>query len=276
MSGKKQRPPLQDIPFGSGMTADTRPPAITDQPYRDKIERGEPVDSRVRISADEPFNVLRWRCERFCKETFEAVGLPDPFSFIHDDPEQHALDGHFVTCGGYAEVQRVYGLGYRLAAAVYRPEREDHSDICFAVQMAVIITRFDQLKAGAEGYSMTMLADYAAQYGAALGRLAEMRGLKIAHEDNAISGRKQRESNRRKGKQSKRRKWAEELADLITSWDEIPDSHDPLVVDALEADRKIFRDGENVVCVVDGKETKLARITFEKRYLRPSLKSRGQ
>ena len=95
------------------------------------------------------------------------------------------------------------------------------------------------------------------------------------HERLAISGINEIERNREKGKRPKRRKWADELAELIISWDEIPDSNDPLIIETLETDLKIYRDGEDVVCAADGNVTKLARTTFERRYLRPSLKRRG-
>lgn len=175
----EKREPLKDIPVGSGMTAGTRPPAITDQPYRDKVERGALVDSRVRMSADESFYTLRWRCERFCKEAFEAEGLPDPFSFIHLNGKQHPLEGHIVTGGGEAEVARVHHVGYRLAAVELAPPSEDHTDLCYASRMARIITRLDILKADADNRPETRAALIlsGAQFGSALGRLAAEKGL---------------------------------------------------------------------------------------------------
>ena len=89
-------------------------------------------------------------------------------------------------------------------------------------------------------------------------------------------GRHQREENSERGRKPKRRRWADELADMVGSWDEIPKSSKPLEIETLECDLILYRDGERVVCSIEGKESSLARSTFEKRYLRPSLKLRGQ
>lgn len=98
----------------------------------------------------------------------------------------------------------------------------------------------------------------------------------FAHLENSILGRERREHNREIGRRSKRRRWADILAKQVTSWEEIPDSSDPLEIETLEADLRIYRDGKNVICVIDGREKKLARSTFEKNYLRPALRQRGQ
>jgi hypothetical protein len=78
----------------------------------------------------------------------------------------------------------------------------------------------------------------------------------------------------------KPKEWATILAAEVDSWLEIPDSaHSALEVERLEFDLRLYRDGKRVVCLInDGEGTKtseLAKSTFEKYYLRPSLKKRG-
>lgn len=97
----------------------------------------------------------------------------------------------------------------------------------------------------------------------------------------AVAGKKEIERNRKKGGVSKRRGWADLLAEheQINAWNDIPDDLDePLVIDTLEADLRLYRDGDRVICFNDytRKESSLKRSTFEKRYLNPSLKKRGQ
>lgn len=101
------------------------------------------------------------------------------------------------------------------------------------------------------------------------------------HLDNATFGHDTRESNRRKGEQSKRRPWAEILAEQITSWEDIPtDRDDALEIWGAHGEYRIFREGDKVICYhTDEKgstERSLKRSSFEKRYLGPSLKARGQ
>lgn len=93
---------------------------------------------------------------------------------------------------------------------------------------------------------------------------------------DAKSGRKGKQQRSDAGKKRKRRHWAELLADQISAWDEIPESLCPLEIDTLQADLLIYRDGDKVVCAVDGSESHLARSSFEKRYLGPALRKRGQ
>jgi hypothetical protein len=81
------------------------------------------------------------------------------------------------------------------------------------------------------------------------------------------------------GRNPKKRGWAEILAAQISCWADIPGPHDPIELDGDDADFKIYRDGEKVVCRIrDGKgerEENLAKSSFEKRYLRPALQKRG-
>ena len=96
------------------------------------------------------------------------------------------------------------------------------------------------------------------------------------HLDNAVLGRERREHNVKNAKQPKRRWWADILAERVSSWDEIPDSRNPLEIETLEADLIFYRDGKHVICAINGKEKKLARSTFEKRYLGSVGKRCGQ
>jgi hypothetical protein len=81
---------------------------------------------------------------------------------------------------------------------------------------------------------------------------------------------------KRRGGKPKRRWWADVLDEQITSWDDIPESYAPMEIETDQADLKIYRDGDSVVCKIEddrGERTqKLARSTFEKRYMRRSLK----
>ncbi len=106
-------------------------------------------------------------------------------------------------------------------------------------------------------------------------RMYELK-FKEVREGLAISGITQREDNRERGKKPKRRWWADEVAQRITSWEDIPESFSPMEIETDQADLTIYRDGNNVVCKIAddrGERTqKLARSTFEKRYLLPISK----
>ncbi len=79
---------------------------------------------------------------------------------------------------------------------------------------------------------------------------------------------------------NKRRWWADVLAAQITCWEDIPESYAPMEIETDQADLTIYRDGDTVVCKIQddrGERTqKLARSTFEKRYLQPIIKKAGQ
>ena len=82
--------------------------------------------------------------------------------------------------------------------------------------------------------------------------------------------------NKGKGEMPKRRLWADDLAAVITCWEDIPESYAPMEIETDQADLTIYRDGNNVVCKIAndrGERTqKLAKSTFEKRYLLPISK----
>ncbi len=81
-------------------------------------------------------------------------------------------------------------------------------------------------------------------------------------------------------KKDKRRKWADILAEQIAVWEDISESFDPMEIETDQAELTIYRDGDSVICKIAddrGERTqKLARSTFEKRYLQPIMKKAGQ
>lgn len=80
------------------------------------------------------------------------------------------------------------------------------------------------------------------------------------------------------GRKCKRKKWAITLANVISSWEDIPESTCPLEIEGLERDFLIYRDGDTVCCV-DGSTGQaignLKRSTFQKNYL-GKQKKRGK
>ena len=87
------------------------------------------------------------------------------------------------------------------------------------------------------------------------------------------------------GSKSKRRQWAVVLAEHIKSWDDIPESREPLSIETTEIDFRFYRDGKEElgkykewVCAADASTDEaigiMARSTFEKRYLKKTGQKR--
>ncbi|MEQ1955328.1 hypothetical protein [Mesorhizobium sp. CN2-181] len=84
----------------------------------------------------------------------------------------------------------------------------------------------------------------------------------VAEKERATS-----EQNRKNASVSKRKPWAEVLADSIDSWEEIPAGREkPLEIDTAAIALGFYRDGEKVCCVDMGRETTRADVgTLKKR-----------
>ncbi|WP_303436629.1 hypothetical protein [Salipiger sp. 1_MG-2023] len=78
------------------------------------------------------------------------------------------------------------------------------------------------------------------------------------------------------GKKNKRRWWAIEIASQISRWDDIPESHAPKLIEALERDFIFYRDG-NTLCCEDFHTAQsigtLKKDSFRRRYLSKRAKS---
>ncbi len=77
------------------------------------------------------------------------------------------------------------------------------------------------------------------------------------------------------GRNKKRRKWADLLAEQIDSWEDIPeDCEDPLEIWTGDGEYRIFRDGGKVVCIHNHKkgsdEKELKKRSFIRGYLNRS------
>lgn len=81
---------------------------------------------------------------------------------------------------------------------------------------------------------------------------------------------KQHEGSARGGRQSKRREWAEWVAQRVTCWEEIPSHEIPFTYGNVD-EHEIYRDGNTLVKAdaynADAKPDTLKRSTFERWYL---------
>ena len=230
MSGKKKRPPLEDIHAGSGITAGPRPPSIWDDEYRDKALRGALVDGRVNRTPAPTFDEFRRDVEDFCRDTFKEENLlDDPFSLIHPEGRFSFLDGKWVMAKGLDYIKSRFDLGYHLAAN-WHSRGEDHSQLdgpaarraakfWYAARLAAELTTFDILVARLRANDGTPeeLLMYAVQTGAELGRLDKERRLKFKHEPAALHGQKfptGRTDAATKGRTKKGEKRAKHVIDM--------------------------------------------------------------
>ena len=122
-----------------------------------------------------------------------------------------------------------------------------------------------------------------------LGYLMYELKFKEEREGLAISGIKQIEDNRERGKKPKRRKWAEALAehlidrgarDLRAARSLIPGADESAVASIeINDDEGVYLSGKNVICydpVINSDVGEMTWENFGKRYFRPALKKRGQ
>lgn len=185
---------------------------------------------------------LKWWLEAAEKQAFSIAAnhrLPEILELQTDPAWQQFIEEAFDLERHKADFREV--KAYLRAAEM----SDGNADEDALERAEAILRHFDNRR--------MYLSDMVARWDAAKGQLA----------------RKQRSDA---GRTPKRRKWAEALAERISSWEEIPESFNPMEIETTERDFEIYRDGEYVFGIdADTREDlgKLKRTSFKKYYLAP-------
>lgn len=184
-------PPKKKVRAGAGITAYQREETLLDPEFRDAFAAGEPVPRWLRPTTERPFVNERHRLEKECAEVFADYGLPHPFKLIPDKTGLPSMEWRQINSLSNSQIEEVMQRGYRLSAQVHCPV-EDHSSLWYAARIAWTLARLDVATSKAKG-NLTEPAESvitAAHLGYELGRLENEYSLKLAHEKDALLGKR--------------------------------------------------------------------------------------